>query len=123
MTYRPKARLKVRADGEWVAYTHAAWVVFNKQKFPIGFMDVELKHLLLPVSDPDKNHRLASRPKAFRDYWGYVPGVDPMAHALDGYTIELVGPRRRRELLDIHLGSPYQRPVEDIELPEQTPEP
>jgi hypothetical protein len=94
-----KARIKITIEGEVRPYTDGHWVVYDKDGRPTGFMHVERQHLkqTLPAvyeADPTK---------AFASFWHDV-GDDPMAKALKGYRIGLVGERRFQELLAFHRG-------------------
>lgn len=98
--YVRNARIKIMVEGKLLPYTDAEWVIFTPSGFPMGFLRVERKHL----KHPHPVHYVADPEKAFADFWSYRPGRSALQAAMNGYRIELVGPERRRELLNQHAG-------------------
>lgn len=95
--YVRKARIKIPIEGELRPYTDGSWVIFSPAAFPGGFMRAERKHLRKIAN----NMYEADPEAAFRDFWSWDDKT-PLQAAMEGYRIELVGPERAGELLDVH---------------------
>lgn len=88
------ARIKIQIGDVFRPYTEGEWVMFNRDAFPVGFMHVERKHL-----KEVRQFGYAADPlKAFSDYWTELD-ENPVAKAMDGYTVKLIP----REDLDAYL--------------------
>ncbi|MGV9850449.1 hypothetical protein ACWDWU_17025 [Streptomyces sp. NPDC003442] len=94
-----KARIKITMENELRPYTDGHWVVYDRDGRPTGFMHVERQHL---TKTPSTSYE-ADQQKAFTAFWRAF-GDDPMAKALKGYRIGLVGEARFQELLAFHRG-------------------
>ncbi|MFK4187245.1 hypothetical protein ACI2L4_25020 [Streptomyces sparsogenes] len=94
------ARIKITIETELRPYTDGHWAVYDRDGRPVGFMDVEREHLTRTPSTGDYE---ADEQKAFVAYWREW-GKDPMAKALEGFRIGLVGGARFKELLAVHCG-------------------
>lgn len=118
--YVRNARIRIVIDGQLRPYTDGHWVVFNKDNFPIGFMLVERKHLVVTLVDGRGIGYKPDPEKAFSDFWSFDAGMTALKAAMQGYRIELVSSERGNELLDKHKGElPKQRPVEELALPQE----